>query len=80
MNKRDRRRKTKRVRAMIHGKVTRNRPPEEWIRKTARNIRINAEAMCTKMSAESSRIAAEHIWRDGMKSKCRIKVIKKYSR
>lgn len=54
--------------------------PAEWINKTARNIRMNAEAMCTHMSVESSKIAAAHIWRDGMKSKCRIKAIKKYSR
>lgn len=80
MNKRERRRKTKAVRARIHGKVTRNRPPEEWLRKTAKNLRINAESLCVKMSPESSRIAAEHIWKDGMKAKCRIKVIKKYSR
>lgn len=80
MNKRDRRKKTRRVRAAIHGKVTRNKPPEEWIRKTAKNLRLNAESMCVKMSVESSRIAAIHIWEDGMKSKCRIKVIKKYSR
>lgn len=80
MNKRERKKKIKQYRARLGGKITRNKPPEEWIRKTAKNLRLNAESMCVKMSPESSRIAAEHIWRDGMKSKCRIKVIKKYSR
>ena len=80
MNKQARKQKNKQYRKRLYGKVTRNKPPEEWIRKTAKNLRINAESLCVKMSPESSRIAAEHIWRDGLKAKCRIKVIKKYSR
>lgn len=80
MNVRERRRKIKIARLRMHKKVTTNRPPEAWVKKTAKNLRLNAESMCIGMSVESSRIAAHHIWKDGMKKKCRIKAIKKYSR
>lgn len=57
-----------------------HKAPKSWIKKTAKTLRKAYKRMGKHVSIRSSETIARDTWKHGMKTKCRIKVIKKYGK